>query len=248
MCKIILKKLITELWFWLIIIIFCILGLILGFLVSTISSSINSEAYILNVSKFNIKEHRNFYGKTQSPYGLVYVDDEDPTLIIDLKYATTDNFTGKKIYPYSVCMLQKNTMKKLINANNEFKALGYTIKIWDAYRPADVQKQLWELVKDRRFIADPNLYGSRHNRGAAVDITLVDSTGKELEMPTKFDEFNEKAFRNSKMNDTARKNLDLLTTIMVKNGFKTIETEWWHYDDSDADSYPILNIPLEELK
>lgn len=247
MCKIILKKLIHGLYLLLIIII-AICGLILGFLLSTMSSSINVQAYILNVSKFNIKEHRNFYGKTQFPSGLVYVVDEDPTIIIDLKYATTDNFTGKKVYNYSACMLQKNTMKKLINANNEFKSLGYAIKIWDAYRPSDVQKNLWELVKDRRFIADPNLYGSRHNRGAAIDITLVDSTGKELEMPTKFDEFNESAFRNSKMSDAARKNLDLLTTIMVKNGFKTIETEWWHYDDSDADSYPILNIPFEELK
>lgn len=247
MCKPILRKLLNIIYFLLIIII-SISGLILGFLLSTMSPSENVQAYIINVSNFNIKEHRNFYGKTQSPSGLVYVVDEDPTIIIDLKYATTDNFTGKKIYPYSVCMLQKNTMKKLINANKEFKELGYTIKIWDAYRPSDVQKNLWELVKDRRFIADPNLYGSRHNRGAAVDITLVDSTGRELEMPTKFDEFNEKAFRNSKMSDTARINLDLLTTIMVKNGFKTIETEWWHYDDSDADSYPILNIPLEELK
>ncbi|WP_238883109.1 M15 family metallopeptidase [Clostridium sp. YIM B02551] len=185
---------------------------------------------------------------TSDQSGLVPVLDYDESFVIDLRYSTTNNFTGKKIYPVDTCLLQKGTLDKLINANNDFKKLGYKIKIWDAYRPASVQVNLWNLVKDRRFIASPYVSGSRHNRGAAVDITLVDSTGKELEMPTGFDEFNTSAYRtNTNISDTAKKNLELLTSVMEKNGFDTIETEWWHYDDSEADNYPILDIPLEDF-
>jgi D-alanyl-D-alanine dipeptidase len=185
---------------------------------------------------------------TSDQSGLVPVLDYDDSFIIDLRYSTTNNFTGKKIYPVDTCLLQKGTLDKLINANNEFKKLGYRIKIWDAYRPASVQVHLWNLVKDTRFIASPYASGSRHNRGAAVDITLVDSTGKELEMPTGFDEFNTSAYRtNTNISDAAKKNLELLTSVMEKNGFDRIETEWWHYDDSEADNYPILDIPLEDF-
>ena len=125
--------------------------------------------------------------------GLVRVYDIDPTIVIDLRYATENNFTGKQVYPVSVCLLRKETARKLAAANAEFNKDGYRIKIWDAYRPPSVQKIFWELVPDERYVANPAQGGSRHNRGGAVDITLVDKGGREIEMPSDFDDFSEKA-------------------------------------------------------
>lgn len=242
------KKLINTISNYLIVMFTCLLGLAIGFIICTVFSTYNKSSSTLNIIKLDSKKHENSYFKNRPNSGLVHVVNEDPTIDRDIKYATDDNFTGKKIYSHPACLLQKNTMVKLKKANDEFKTLGYRIKIWDAYRPADVQKQLWSIVSDSRFIANPGKSGSRHNRGAAVDITLVDNKNNEVLMPTKFDEFNEKAYRNAPTSAEAKKNVDLLTNIMTKHGFNTIETEWWHYDDSDADSYPLLNIPFKDLE
>lgn len=180
--------------------------------------------------------------------GLIPISNYDDSFVIDLKYATEDNFTGKKVYNVNVCALQKSTLKKLMDANDEFRSLGYKIKIWDGYRPYDVQQYFWGIVSDSRYIANPNANGSRHNRGTAVDITLVDKKGNELEMPTKFDEFSPKAHRDNKnISKKAKENSELLTSIMIKHGFSIIETEWWHFDDVDSANYPLLNIPLEKF-
>lgn len=181
--------------------------------------------------------------------GLVAVKDIDDSIVLDLRYATTNNFTGKKVYPVDVCLLQKETARKLAKANEEFKKTGYRIKIWDAYRPVYVQKIFWDLVKDSRFVADPSKGGSRHNTGAAVDITLVDINGNELKMPSKFDDFSVNAYRNnSKMDAEAKKNMNLLTEVMKKNGFNTIDTEWWHYEDSNFAKYKIIDVNLDQFQ
>jgi D-alanyl-D-alanine dipeptidase len=180
--------------------------------------------------------------------GLVAVKDIDDSIVLDLKYASTDNFIGKKVYPVDVCILQKETANKLAKANEELKKKGYKIKIWDAYRPVYVQQIFWNLVKDSRFVANPAKGGSRHNTGAAVDITLVDMDGKELKMPSKFDDFSINAYRNnSKMDAEAKKNMDLLTAVMKKNEFVTIDTEWWHFEDSDFAKYKIVDVKLDEF-
>lgn len=180
--------------------------------------------------------------------GLVRVQDIDPDIVVELRYATDNNFTGQKIYPNDVCVLQEATALKLANANKELMEMGYRIKIWDAYRPVYVQKNLWEIVPDSRYVANPYKGGSKHNRGTAVDITLVDMEGNELEMPSDFDDFTGKGSRNNKnMSENARKNMELLTDVMVRNGFTTISTEWWHYNDSDSDKYGIIDVNLEEF-
>lgn len=184
---------------------------------------------------------------TKDLSGLVPINISEYDFVLDLRYATDNNFTGKRVYDAYVAVLQKDTLNKLISANEDFKALGYRIKIWDAYRPGQVQEYFWSIVQDRRYIASPYYNGSRHNRGTAVDLTLVDSKGKELEMPTGFDEFNTTAYRNAVMTNSAKKNVDLLTEVMVKNGFSPIETEWWHFDDINADNYPIQNYPLSKF-
>ena len=178
--------------------------------------------------------------------GLVNVADMDSNFIFDMKYATEENFTKTQVYPVNVCVLQRETALKLINANNEFSKFGYRIKIWDAYRPMYVQQIFWDIVKDERFVANPNKKGSRHNRGTAVDITLVDDAARELRMPSKFDDFSDKASRNYKnMHEEEIKNIDFLTGVMERHGFMTIDTEWWHFDDSNYNKYEIVDIKLE---
>lgn len=191
-------------------------------------------------------------GEEQKPIlqinGLVRVEDIDPNIAIDLRYATTDNFTKQKIYPLNVCVLQKQTAEKLAKANAELMQMGYRIKIWDAYRPLAVQRIFWEIVPDSKFVANPDKGGSKHNRGTAVDVTLIDMEGNELEMPSGFDDFSGKGARNSKdMSELARKNMQLLTDVMVRNGFTTIASEWWHYNDSDSDKFDVIDVNLEEF-
>lgn len=177
--------------------------------------------------------------------GFVLLKDMDNDFVIDLRYATEDNFTKKKIYPNDICVLRKETASKLVKANEQFKKLGYRIKIWDAYRPVYVQKIFWNIVKDSRFVANPANGGSIHNKGCAVDITLVDESSNELVMPSSFDDFSEKAYRkNSNMAEEAKKNMNLLTEVMVQSGFKPIDTEWWHFDDVNSANYDITDIDL----
>ncbi len=177
--------------------------------------------------------------------GLVRITDIDPDIVLDLKYATTENFTGQQLYGAPIGLLTLAAAEKLAKANRLFMERGYRIKVWDAYRPLSVQAILWELLPDRRYVANPKS-GSRHNRGTAVDITLVDADGQELPMPTGFDEFGQAAHRDSAaMSEEARRNLDLLTATMTQCGFTTIGSEWWHFDDADWRGSPLLDVPLE---
>jgi D-alanyl-D-alanine dipeptidase len=180
---------------------------------------------------------------------LILVKQLIPSIIIDLRYASTNNFLNKKIYTSKVCALRRNTAVKLLKASKSFEAYGYTLKIWDAYRPLNIQFLFWDLVKDNRFVANPNIRPSIHNRGTAVDVTLVDKAGKELEMPSEFDDFSERAYRdNPDMQPNVRKNLDLLINIMEQNGFRSIDTEWWHFEDVEWQKYEVLDIPLENFQ
>lgn len=180
---------------------------------------------------------------------LVNIETLSDEFIIDMKYASKDNFTGKRIYNIPLCALQIETAKKLIKANEEFLKKGLRIKIWDAYRPLSVQKLMWKIIPIHDFVADPSKGGSIHNSGFAVDVTLMDIQGKELEMPTGFDDFSDKASRNSSsMNETASKNLSILTNILVKHGFKTIDSEWWHFYDADLKERISLDISFENIK
>lgn len=188
------------------------------------------------------------YITSKSQSKLVDIREMDPTIIIDLRYATNNNFTKKKLYSNAIPLLRKETALKLAKVNKEVAKKGYRIKVWDAYRPFSAQQVLWNAAKDKRYVANPNK-GSIHNRGGAVDITLVDKKGRELKMPTGFDNFTSKASRNySKMDKTAKTNVTYLTNAMKKHGFTTINDEWWHYTDKNWTKYPILNIPLRSFK
>lgn len=180
---------------------------------------------------------------TATKHGLVRLLDIDPTFEVDLRYATDDNFLGRRVYPSdAVAVLRESTALKLKKANDMFKKDGYRVKILDAYRPLHVQYIFWYFMPDTRFVADP-LRGSKHNRGTSVDITLVDKDGNEIEMGTKFDDFTEKAaYDYAGHTETALKNMKYMREVMEKAGFRGISTEWWHFDDTDWQDYELLDV------
>lgn len=168
--------------------------------------------------------------------------------LFDIRYASPNNFTGKAVYPSVSCYLHGEAASALQNAHQDLQKIGLNIKIWDAYRPLSVQKKFWEIMPDQRYVADPAV-GSRHNRGCAVDCTLVDQMGNELLMPTEFDDFSERAHRDY-MNLSAEiiKNRELLESIMLQHGFEGLPTEWWHFDYKNWQNCPVLDIDFEELE
>jgi D-alanyl-D-alanine dipeptidase len=171
---------------------------------------------------------------------IVKIIDYIPNIVIDLKYATTDNFTGKVIYDFTDAYLRYGTIRKLMNVQDKLNELGYTLVIWDAYRPVEAQWTLWNVYPDSTYVANPNTGYSSHNRGNTIDITIQKLDGESVEMPTGFDEFSKKANRDySDVSKNARSNALLLENIMIECGFKPLKTEWWHY--SDTIKYPVVN-------
>ncbi|HBV87816.1 MAG TPA: D-Ala-D-Ala dipeptidase [Desulfosporosinus sp.] len=151
-----------------------------------------------------------------------------PSVKLDIKYATTDNFTHTQLYDHPQALLRQGTADKLKKVAEEVEKKGYRLKIWDAYRSPDVQFEMWNHLSDPRYVANPYKGYSNHSRGSAVDLTLVDMQGNELAMPTGFDNFSSVAAR-ANQNGNAK----YLSDVMVKHGFKPLDTEWWHFDDKD---------------
>lgn len=178
---------------------------------------------------------------------LVNLRDIDPTMVFDVRYAADNNFVGRPMYDCAEVYLVEDAALRLKRVNERLKERGLRLKIFDGYRPWSVQKQLWEIVPDPRYVADPKR-GSRHNRGSAVDLTLVDMEGNELEMPTGFDDFSERAhFSYWDLPDHVMLNHFILLKAMRAEGFETISTEWWHFDAPGWENNPILDIDFCSL-
>ena len=168
----------------------------------------------------------------------VRVLDYIPTASQELKYATTDNFTGQVIYSFSDAYLRWGTVKKLMLVSEDLAELGLYLKIWDGFRPVSAQFVLWEVCPDPTYVANPNKGYSSHSRGNTLDVTLVDAEGREVEMPTAFDDFSPLADREySDCTADAANHAELLEILMEKHGFSAYFGEWWHY--SDTTSYPV---------
>jgi D-alanyl-D-alanine dipeptidase len=168
-------------------------------------------------------------------------------IVRDMRYATENNFLQRKLYPAARCVLRGAAVKALLQVQEDLVKQGLGLKVYDCYRPLSVQRLMWEVLPDSRYVANP-AKGSRHNRGAAVDITLVDSNGKELEMPTEFDDFTERAYRDyTGASPEAKKNRQLLEDAMTKYGFIPLATEWWHFDAPGWDRFSLLDIPFDEI-
>lgn len=179
--------------------------------------------------------------------GLINVAELDDSLIFDLRYATYNNFLKRILYPVSICVLQLDTAKKLSKANSRAKELGFRLKVLDAYRPLSIQKQMWDFIRDENYIAPP-WRGSCHNRGAAVDVTLADESGNEVEMPSDFDDFSKRAWIGyMDASEKAIENRELLGKIMTEAGFLRIESEWWHFNDSEYNKYKLYDIELSSF-
>lgn len=163
----------------------------------------------------------------------VLVSDYIPNIVIDLKYATTDNFTGQVIYDSDEAYLRYGTVKKLIQVQVELEKLGLSLKLWDGYRPPAAQYKLWDICPDANYVSDPNKGFSSHSRGNTVDVTLVDLNGLDVDMPTGFDDFTKRADRDySDCSRNQRENALLLEELMTRYGFKPYAKEWWHYSDT----------------
>jgi D-alanyl-D-alanine dipeptidase len=171
---------------------------------------------------------------------LVNIRAVNPDIVVDMRYATDNNFLHRVLYKSPECFLRRSVAEKLSKANDSLKAKGYGVKCWDCYRPHSVQVEMWKILPDARYVADPKK-GSNHNRGIAVDVTLVDFKGQEMEMPTGFDDFRQIAWRDYQdLPEKQKKNRAILRNAMEQAGFKSIRTEWWHYDGAKPSQYPII--------
>ena len=175
----------------------------------------------------------------------------DPSLHLEIRYATANNFLGKPVYKEARAFLQRPAAEALIRANKKLQEQGYGLLIFDGYRPWAVTKIFWDATPaDKKiFVANPK-EGSRHNRGCAVDLSMFDlKTGKEVEMTGAYDEMTERSsIHYTGGTEDQRRRRDLLRSAMEAEGFAVYEPEWWHYDYKDWKQYPILNIPFSEIK
>jgi D-alanyl-D-alanine dipeptidase len=170
----------------------------------------------------------------------------DSTIVTDVRYATTNNFTGKILYPTDKIYIRKVVGEALAKIQADLVTnYNYRLKVFDAYRPLSVQKKMWEILPDDNYVANP-AKGSRHNRGAAVDVTIIDSLGNELDMGTEFDNFTEKAhFAYKNLPEKAIFNRTLLRNKMMEYGFNPITTEWWHFDFNGWKKFSILDVKID---
>jgi D-alanyl-D-alanine dipeptidase len=188
-------------------------------------------------------------GKFRQPE-LVELVKLDPTIKLDIRYATAHNFLGRPVYTEARAFLQKPAAAALVRVSRKLRRQGFGLLVFDGYRPWSVTKIFWDATPEDKkvFVADP-AKGSRHNRGCAVDLSLYDlKTGKEVEMTGAYDEMTERSHVNYKGGtDEQRKMRDLLRAAMESEGFQVYEPEWWHYDYKDWKEYPILNISFAEI-
>lgn len=204
------------------------------------------KIYAINVEKDSIKTVK----KPQKEKKIEKITDEfvnikdiSSDFVLDIKYATSDNFLKQSVYDCPECYLKKEVAKALSKANEVFKKSGYKIKIFDCYRPLAVQKKMWNILPGTNYVANPKK-GSKHNKGIAVDITLVDAQGNEVDMGTPFDSFSEKSHHSyQKLPKEVLQHRKLLKDVMKQHNFKSIFSEWWHYE-----YVPLMNAPVKDIK
>lgn len=181
---------------------------------------------------------------------LVEVAKVDPSIKLDIRYASTRNFLGTPLYPEARAFLQRPAAEAVVRANQRLRPLGYGLLIHDAYRPWYITKVFWDATPDamKKFVADP-AQGSRHNRGCAVDITLYSlKTGKEIEMTGVYDEMSDRSYPNYPGGTSRERwHRDLLREAMEAQGFTVYPFEWWHFDYKDWQHYPILNVDFDQI-
>jgi len=176
-----------------------------------------------------------------SGIGLVPLLALEPRPLLELRYASPYNFLGSTLYPRLNPELRCPVALALQQVQRDLAAEGLGLKVWDAYRPLVVQQRMWDAIRDPRYVSDPAVNAGRHTRGTAVDVTLVDRRGRELPMPTDFDDFSEAAHVNAAGIPPERAaNARRLREVMERRGFRSFATEWWHFDWRDWQALPVV--------
>jgi len=174
----------------------------------------------------------------------------DTSVHLDIRYATSNNFTGQPVYKQARAFLQRPAAEALVKVNAALKPLGYGLVVFDGYRPWSITNLFWKVTPDdkKQFVADPEK-GSRHNRGCAVDLSLYDlKSGKEIEMTGNYDEMTERSYSNyTGGTEEQRKMRDLLRSKMEAQGFIVLKNEWWHFDYKDWKEYKITDVPFSKI-
>ena len=171
-----------------------------------------------------------------------------PSIVLDIRYATKKNFMQQVMYKEAKAFARKPVVEKLSLIQAKLNKKGYGLKIFDAYRPYEITLAFWEKASDKSFVANP-AKGSKHNRGCAVDLTIIDlKTGKDVPMPTPYDSFEAAAAPHyDKLPANIKKNRDFLIATMQANGFKVIYNEWWHFDFTGWEQFPVMDIPFNQI-
>ncbi|MDN3586591.1 M15 family metallopeptidase [Pedobacter aquatilis] len=186
--------------------------------------------------------------KTNPNNELVEIKKAIPSIKLDIRYATKNNFMQQIMYKQARAFARKPVVESLKKVQKELNKKGLGLKIFDGYRPYKITVEFYKKASDKNFVANP-AKGSKHNRGCAVDLTVINlKTGKEVEMATPYDSFSKAAAANYEpVTDIVRKNRQYLITVMKKNKLNVLDNEWWHYDFQGWDSFDIMDIPFEKL-
>lgn len=221
----------------------CILSLIVH--IAFVSNALGQNKYGLRATTLN--EYK-LDVEADPRKELIDLEKFIPDLVLDIRYATTDNFTNEKIYNLAKAYARKPVAEALKKAQAELRTKGLGIKIFDAYRPYKATIKFYEVYRDTTYVASP-YKGSRHNRGCAIDMTLIDlKTGRELKMPTSYDSFQKAAWPSTPVKDPEiKKNRDMIISTMQRQGFKVNGSEWWHFDFIGWKNFEVLDIDFEEL-
>lgn len=199
--------------------------------ITSIQDSIKSDSNVVSTIVL---------GDSNDGFKEVTLDNEH--FLNDMKYATKENFLHVKIYPCAKCFLREQVAESLLNASKIAKQKGFKLIVYDCYRPLSLQKKMFDIVSNKKYVADPKK-GSKHNRGAAVDVGLANLNNTELNMGTDFDDFSDKAkYSNTEINSTAQNNRLILRNIMIQAGFEPYENEWWHFN------FKNVNFPLSDFE
>lgn len=209
----------------------------------------NDETYVQAYSHLvDIRKYLRVYESTNSA-DWQYIDLSEYDVIVSMQLSTNETTIKEPFYNRNLCLIQYDLLPKLINAIALLREDGYTMVIYDAYRPTSVQQRWFDVVRQHKWVADPSRgMGGVHDRGTAVDISILDKYGKPVEMPTPMHTFTEAASRlSTTMTDTARKNMNYLKEVMVSCGFDIINSEWWHFQDVNTVYYLPTDHPIDEI-
>jgi D-alanyl-D-alanine dipeptidase len=216
-----------------------------------IAGSLNAQESKKNPYKLNLVSSTGAYInliQKDSLKRLLDISNSVPGIVLDIRYATNNNFTHKKVYTSARAFARLKVVRALAGVESELAKQGLGLKIFDAYRPYAATLNFWDIIHDTAYVASP-VTGSRHNRGCAIDLTLIDlKTGKELQMPTSFDDFTVKAGATYQLIPReVNNNRQMLINIMSKYGFSVYPSEWWHFDFKGWKDYELMDLSFEEL-